>query len=123
MLEVSPCNECYQCDPYEMFGTATYVETIIDVEDGTPGIPSACFFYVCGDGIIAALNRIRQAKRGNETGLLPFGSAYKPFINNYKLTGRFVAWKEREYKDGDILIKTNSRYCVTTNIFTYKPPG
>ena len=117
------CLDCYQTDYCEAKKPViTHCDDIL-LMDETTGRPQECFLYVCGEGWIAAVNRIRTAKHINESGLLPFGTpAHKPFISTPILTGRYIAWNVDGFDNGDIVVQTCSGdYIKTTNIFKKRP--
>ncbi|MCR4276823.1 MAG: hypothetical protein NUV87_01710 [Candidatus Roizmanbacteria bacterium] len=114
------CEDCYQNPVDEMRGRPFYLSGIPgDSEEATP---RACFFHVCGIGVIAAINALRE-NRDSEEEFLPFGSEHKPFING-GIEGRFVVNKKTDdgFQRGDVLILMRNQKIKLTNIFTYKPP-
>ncbi|MEK7633644.1 MAG: hypothetical protein AAB437_02260 [Patescibacteria group bacterium] len=114
------CKDCYQESVDEMRGQPFYLSGISG--DSSEATPRACFFHVCGIGVISALNTLRENRSSDEE-LLPFGSEHKPFLDG-GIKGRFVVNKPTEdgFQRGDVLMLMRGQRIKLTNIFTYKPP-
>lgn len=119
-----PCAECYQYEPCQMVGKQVYASSIFDGNDQAPASPAACFFHCCRDGVKSAKIELRQARHEGVSGILPFGTEHKPYIDREGFSGRFVARNAEHLglNNGDVVVRVKGDLVTVTNVFQCHPP-
>lgn len=124
LSETSPCNSCYQGYVCEKYGNPLNTSAAVEGGDSAPGLPPNCFYHCCRGGVKAAKEAYREAQTNGSTGLIPFATKHKPFVERPGLSGRFVAIDAGALglNNGDIVVRVQGEQEVVTNVFDFHPP-